>query len=266
VARRSEVLQQLLSDRIVSTDLLQESHNFFKIICYTNAAVAEWNKIVRKLLFGEASTVIHEGEIFIVKAPVYEYVEGRQVKLFFTNQYIRLDQVELIKVPLIDRVNIVNGCVKFPGIELEFFALTATNRYGQEKTFLHPTGRSLKILTQFMMGWWAVIDKQTDPAYRKIQYNYFEKTLFAYGLKYKEERKEKRKDSTVPFTYLVMPSYAVTAHNIQGGSVENVVVDWEDIQSARSMDTRCRLSYVAASRAKSKLYICTSDDLSKNNY
>jgi hypothetical protein len=264
VARRSEVLPELISDRIISSDFLDKPDNYFKVLCYTNAAVSEWNTLIRGMLFGEAANTIHVGEIFIVKAPIYDKsVEGKAEKIFFTNQRIKLRSIDLISYPLIDRLNGSNNCVVFPGISLEFYALTAINRYGREKEFLYPMGKTLRVLTKFFLAWWEIIDQQTNPVYRRNQYNHWEKTLSAYGLKYKETKKEQRSANKVPFTHLVMPDCGATVHSAQGMSFDNVVVDWDDIQKARGMDTRLRLSYVAASRASKRLWICTSDDLKK---
>jgi UvrD-like helicase C-terminal domain/AAA domain len=257
VAQKDECIQHLCSKGILSADLLSRDNDYFKILCYTNSEVANWNAIVRKILFGEAHKTIHRGEPFLVKAPVYSMEDGKLSKAFFTNQYINLENIQFVQHGLIDPFDQSNTAIAFPGekLVLDFWECSATSRYGAQKSFLYATPKTLAILSAFMVQWWKAIAGHTSDSYRKQSYNHWNEVLKYYGLRYKNDPALK-----VPFDRLIIPAYAATVHSFQGSTCENVLIDYADICTARSMDTKMRLMYVAASRAKKSLLICTNNE------
>jgi hypothetical protein len=232
----------------------------FRILTYTNAAVTDWNKIVRSVMHGDINIPPQPGEPMLVKAPIYELVDGKPRKAFFTNQLLRLEDVQSVQSRIFDPADEagVRGLITFPQNAYPFYRLTCVNRYNKDKDFLYPTGKTLSTLISVMMQWWSIIWNVEDPRVRAEAFNTWDRTLNYFGLMYTGNAKKKQLEKNL-IRRLILFAYSGTIHSAQGMSLNNSFVDMADINKAPSIDTKLRLTYVGFSRAKNYAAGCLTE-------
>jgi hypothetical protein len=238
-------------EKFTSNPLFWDSLTYCKVLCFTNNAVSNWNKILRSTKYNEEQVhFLHEEETLIVKEPVYSLIDEKLVSVFYTNQKFKAEAVEdcMINIEIAPHLG-----------TLPFQRVYAFNKYNRMTEFLVPTREALPSLVQYFMIRFNELNIMKAKAKtweekknQKIQWDLWESALRLYGLAYTKDPNERK-----PIKRQVIPYYAGTIHSMQGTTLNTAILDWKDIRSARNPRDRKKLAYVASSRPKERLIILT---------
>jgi hypothetical protein len=89
--------------------------------------------------------------------------------------------------------------------------------------------------------------------YKRIA-DYYEHIAWGYTTKSAKEKAYERRATILKCFAQVRYFYASTCHRLQGSSIENVIIGVTDIMKNSNRTERCKLDYVATSRAEKNIY------------
>jgi len=197
-----------------------------KVIAWTNRKVDEYNRYIRRILFGENPPQISIGERMIVNKPCVASFKDEEF-LLNTNQELKIESFS-------------NGSIMIP------FTDQSVKVCQCNVSFIGKSGKSEKgiinVLDDFdRRKFWKEIDALKQDA---IKSNFSER-------KQKWEEYYKAMRCVADITY----SYAITAHKSQGSTYQECFVDVSNISLNQKTVERNRILYTAITRAKSKLML-----------
>lgn len=197
--------------------------NRCKVLAWRNKTVANYNRSIRKILFGEAA--------------VSKLVPGEKLLAGSTI----LDEQGNVIFPTYEQFEVVSFTEhkrKLAGVELEYYEVKVTSYNIKEQVIIVIHERSEIPLKKLLKSLYdrAQAKKVGNPDRKK----FFE---FYYGLK--------------GFFADIRYDYAWTGHTSQGASIDTVIVDFKDMSANSNIFERNRIKYTAVTRAKKSLFILT---------
>lgn len=230
------VLLKPILQKYFCTDEYKNNSDYMKVITWRNSTADFFNPIIRKLVFGDDVAAIAVGDKLVVDSSVFFFSDGSWKILFPTNEELEVLEVHTTDVTIKYRVVAMNG---------DWIVSTMTFKVYRTK---------VQVANEEML---AMIDIVHDSCREK--YN-----NFLNGIKLGAQRTDNpltRKmmwkqfyDIQKPFANVIY-NYCITAHKSQGSTYEFTMVHEWDIDENRNLLERNRIRYVAASRARNKLFI-----------
>ena len=239
-------IKLLLSQIISSTD--EQNHNAFRICCGTNNAVQQMNDMVREIMFGDAKAPIHIGEIITAYDNVGNFMNS------------------------VDYVVSNVGQEKTQTFHTRFGSVTANVQNIVLNEIGAKTGHRVTILAldngPSVYNQIAAINKQfhaelNNPAVKKDPYIFKKiakefaefRSAFSSMKSIVEDRRTVVKKQ---FDF----GYALTVHKSQGSTYDQVMFHEPSVENAKFLEsTKQQLKYVAVSRARSKVYVLTDNEV-----
>lgn len=239
-------IKLLLSQIISSTD--EQNHNAFRICCGTNNAVQQMNDTVREIMFGDAKAPIHIGEIITAYDNVGHFMNS------------------------VDYVVSNVGQEKTHTFHTRFGSVTANVQNIVLNEIGAKTGHQVTILAlsndPSVYNQIAAINKQfhaelNNPAVKKDPYIFKKiakefaefRSAFSSMKSIVEDRRTVVKKQ---FDF----GYALTVHKSQGSTYDQVMFHEPSVENAKFLEsTKQQLKYVAVSRARSKVYVLTDNEV-----
>jgi len=204
------------------SDNFKKDADFMKIIAWTNKTVGTFNKIVRKMIYGEVETIICIGEKLIANKPI---IDDNDKKIIIFNNS---DEFEVVDY------SISSGTYK--GVDFNYY---------NTKVFHEEKGeRTIKIIHESSQDDYdLVIDHLVSLAKGAKQGSYEAAGKWADFFAFQNIFAD------------VNYNYAITCHKAQGSSYDNVVVLESDLDANRKIVERNRIKYTAFTRPRKKLFI-----------
>ena len=239
-------IKLLLSQIISSTG--EQNHNAFRICCGTNNAVQQMNDTVREIMFGDAKAPIHIGEIITAYDNVGHFMNS------------------------VDYVVSNVGQEKTHTFNTRFGSVTAKVQNIVLNEIGAKTGHQVTILAldnePSVYNQIAAINKQfhaslNNPAIKKDPYMFKKiakefaefRSAFSSMKSIVEDRRTVVKKQ---FDF----GYALTVHKSQGSTYDQVMFHEPSVENAKFLEsTKQQLKYVAVSRARSKVYVLTDNEV-----
>ena len=239
-------IKLLLSQIISSTD--ESNNNAFRICCGTNNAVQQMNDMVREIMFGDAKAPIHIGEIITA----YDNVGSFMNSVDYVVSNIGQERTQTF------RTRFGNVTANVQDIVLNEIGA----KMGQKVTVLALSN------DQHVYNQIAAINKQfhaelNNPMLRRDTFKYMElrkefaqfRQAFASMKSIVEDRRTVVKKQ---FDF----GYALTVHKSQGSTYDQVMFHEPSVENAKFLEsTKQQLKYVAVSRARSKVYVLTDNEV-----
>lgn len=216
------------------TDIYKEYPDFMKVVAYRNITVAAINRRVRSFIFGrEDLPKVMIGEKLMADSPIIDYTSPFKEILYPTNAEIEILEAEVKETK--SKVKLTDGfTVEHP---LKYYECRVRDC------------NELDARTQFI----RIIHEDSDQVYNAMVNNLTDRiNRMAYDYK--------AQNWAIFFGFKevwadVDYNYAITAHKSQGSTYENcMMLNW-DMKLNTRYEERNRIRYVAASRAKSRLFI-----------
>lgn len=234
-----------------TSDKFKADINFARIAAYTNDKIDAWNNYIRKGLFDTPNIIAKDDKIMGYQTIVDEY-----------NQILIVNSNDYIVTSVIDRIT-DDGFKEYVAHVSEL----GTDRHTIIRVVDHldPTFDNFltKIRSVFKNALYA--DRRERGAKWKEYFIWKAQHMLMTPLTLFPDSKNKghiKKD--------IGYAYAVTTHKLQGSTIENILVDLEDIvydkwgrfrknydKAPNIINTRNRLIYTALSRAEKKAIILT---------
>ena len=227
-----------------SDEQITKNVDFVKIIAYTNRAVGNWNKFIRKNIIVSANkSIITKDDLFISYITLVD--EFMSIIIQNSEEYIVKDIVDYVH----PKYGLKGFMVKFQAIHggqvtSPFFVIDHTDR-------------------ETLLSYVAITDRLIEDAKNASR--------FTRATKWKEYYKFKESslllcniaDSKGQITYSrdIDYGFALSAHKSQGSTFDTVFVDLDDIvydkygRPYTNINEVRRRLYVACSRCKNKLYL-----------
>lgn len=227
-----------------SDEQITKNVDFVKIIAYTNRAVGNWNKFIRKNIIVSANkSIITKDDLFISYITLVD--EFMSIIIQNSEEYIVKDIVDYVH----PKYGLKGFMVKFQAIHggqvtSPFFVIDHTDR-------------------ETLLSYVAITDRLIEDAKNA--------TRFTRATKWREYYKFKESslllcniaDSKGQITYSrdIDYGFALSAHKSQGSTFDTVFVDLDDIvydkygRPYTNINEVRRRLYVACSRCKNKLYL-----------
>lgn len=227
-----------------SDEQITKNVDFVKIIAYTNRAVGNWNKFIRKNIIVSANkSIITKDDLFISYITLVD--EFMSIIIQNSEEYIVKDIVDYVH----PKYGLKGFMVKFQAIHggqvtSPFFVVDHTDR-------------------ETLLSYVAITDRLIEDAKNASR--------FTRATKWKEYYKFKESslllcniaDSKGQITYSrdIDYGFALSAHKSQGSTFDTVFVDLDDIvydkygRPYTNINEVRRRLYVACSRCKNKLYL-----------
>lgn len=225
--RDINVTKNLLSKFFCSNEFANNS-DYVKVLAYRNATVDSFNKMIRALIYkSDSLPKIMEGEKLIADKRIVEPNEhSEDVVLFQTN-----DEMEIVSLSIGDKK------ITEDGFETSFKAY-----------YVDAKNLNTKAIRKI-----CIIHEDDEMIYNRFLENLKQKAIAApKGLKGKAW--VAFYDAQKHFAQ-VKYSYALTVHKSQGSTYDYCFSQEWDIDTNRDFVERNRIRYVAATRARYKLFI-----------
>lgn len=237
------LIDGILEDHFGSPNFKADA-DYMKVVCWTNKTVDQFNKKIRRMLFP-----VPEGALAL---PMI--VNGE--KLILDERYI-LPGTAGITLPTNEELEVVDYKIMRRGFRWQTWSplgysqkevnpqiYRATVRYknyrGQEQKV------DIDIIHESSAAEYATILKAIQESAKATAFGTSERTdMWRHFYAIKE------------LFAVVKYNYAVTAHKSQGSTYENCMLVYWDIKNNPKLEERNRIIYVAATRAKKKLFIIT---------
>lgn len=200
-----------------------------KIICYSNNAVDNYNKLVRESNFGKnCATFVPTDKLILTRPTTFVGNLANKAK----HSILKMQSKDQFRLSTNSHVE-VNSVKDVVVLGLRCYELTVTTHQG------------------IMLPLYVVKDKK-------------EYDNFCYALRtecYGKVSKQAKDKAWKEYHYLLnlftdcKYSYCLTAHRSQGMTIDKVYVVWKNIQLCSNRYLKYKLLYVAASRARKELFI-----------
>jgi ATP-dependent exoDNAse (exonuclease V) alpha subunit len=213
LVNRSSLMRYACST--LTQQFAQTSHRF-RILCWTNAAVDQYNREIREFLHSHNPPPFLVGERLIARAPIY--APDRRTQLFPTSAEFTIQSVTL-------------------------------DRYSNFQAWRLGVQSSAQELKQIYV---------LDPA---DQEKFDAQTVHLYLAAQRNPYLWRKYHQHLETFAAVRHCYAITIHNAQGLTVEEVAIDAQDLRhrirhpTQRNILEHNKLHYVAATRAKRRVLI-----------
>ena len=227
-----------------SDEQITKNVDFVKIIAYTNRAVGNWNKFIRKNIIVSADkSIITKDDLFISYITLVD--EFMSIIIQNSEEYIVKDIVDYVH----PKYGLKGFMVKFQAIHggqvtSPFFVIDHTDR---------------ETLLQYV----AITDRLIEDAKNASRFTRATKWREYYKFKESSLLLCNIADSKGVITYSrdIDYGFALSAHKSQGSTFDTVFVDLDDIvydkygRPYTNINEVRRRLYVACSRCKNKLYL-----------
>lgn len=212
-------IQNLLKTYFKS-DEFQEDSDYAKVIAWRNKTVDDFNKVIRKFMYGADVAKIVQGEKLIADRPVFDKI-GMEI-IINTNE-------DLVVQSLVQDTKTIYN------IPFQFYKIRAIGDEGESKD-IDVIHESSEIIFQRLLTKLANEAKDLPKGSKRINAwkNYYETREMFAEVKY---------------------NYAITAHKSQGSTYSNAFVIATDINANTKPDEKRRILYTACTRPKERLYI-----------
>lgn len=201
-----------------------------RVIAWTNRKVDDYNRYIRRLIYGQNAAKLMPGEKIILSKPFYaetvKFTGERDTTLLSSNQELEVLGLEVQPLDLPNGAEITTYRCK-----VQFINKSGSRQIGHIPV-LHESSAI------------AFGNLLNDLKQAAIQSAYGERKA-AWKLYY----------STLRSVAQVAYGYAITAHKSQGSTYDTCFVDAGNIQLNPNVIERNRILYTAITRAKSKLII-----------
>jgi len=223
-----------LLSRLFNSSEFKRDSDFAKIACWTNAAVNEYNDVIRSLIYEDQDDLpkINIGEKLIVDAPVIGNINGQEVTILHTNEEIEVKGYEIKNNEHITVADFSKP-FKYYHTEVENKKLNGTINTNYVKILHEDSEGQFKVLLNKIV---SLAKKQKQGSQ---QASYFWKLYFRY------------KNHFAQIKY----NYALTVHKVQGSTYENCIVNYPDIMLNKRVIERMRILYTATTRPSKNLFI-----------
>ncbi|MBW4634290.1 MAG: AAA family ATPase [Iphinoe sp. HA4291-MV1] len=210
--------------------------NHLRALAWTNKRVEVINKIVRDDLYGWNSDPFVSGEILMAKDAILKWVDQREKKSIVMHS---CQECEVISVKP------GNIRMMFTGTPIDIFSLEVQTDTGKEieLVMIHPD--NWDYMKAYLLDFRKSITKKDDLQEKKKLWRQWYEMLELYNLSFHGNAMMHR----------LQYAYALTVHQSQGSTFNNVFVDTANIFGCRENRLRNQLLYVAYSRASEHLYV-----------
>ena len=227
-----------------SDEQITKNVDFVKIIAYTNRAVGNWNKFIRKNIIVSANkSIITKDDLFISYITLVD--EFMSIIIQNSEEYIVKDIVDYVH----PKYGLKGFIVKFQAIHggqvtSPFFVIDHTDR-------------------ETLLSYVAITDRLIEDAKNASRFTRATKWREYYKFKESSLLLCNIADSKGQITYSrdIDYGFALSAHKSQGSTFDTVFVDLDDIVYDKygrlytNINEVRRRLYVACSRCKNKLYL-----------
>ena len=227
-----------------SDEQITKNVDFVKIIAYTNRAVGNWNKFIRKNIIVSANkSIITKDDLFISYITLVD--EFMSIIIQNSEEYIVKDIVDYVH----PKYGLKGFMVKFQAIHggqvtSPFFVIDHTDR-------------------ETLLSYVAITDRLIEDAKNASRFTRATKWREYYKFKESSLLLCNIADSKGQITYSrdIDYGFALSAHKSQGSTFDTVFVDLDDIvydkygRPYTNINEVRRRLYVACSRCKNKLYL-----------
>lgn len=224
------------------TDTFKQNADYVKVLAFQNDTVDKFNTIIRELVYGKKGLPkILEGDCLIADKPIMTFMGRWQVKIP-TNEELKVLRIldEHRPYPMKYEVYDKMSC-KWNKMEVQLETYQAMVSYTAQD------GRQ----TQHVID---VLREEFETSFNQVLNTVKESAL-------SQKESGIRRSLWVQFYELqnhfafVKYNYAITIHKSQGSSYDYALIHEWDINRNRKEEERRKLLYVAATRARNKLYI-----------
>lgn len=215
----------ILSDHFDTADF-KRNMNYARVIAWTNNTVAEYNNIIRKLIYKQSSIPkIVIGEKLILDAPILK----RERIILSTN-----DEVEVVGFKICnEEVKGFDKAIKYYDTVVKF----ETNFFGDihhNIKIVHESSDAELDNILDLVRQVALAERQGSSQAKMFWIMYYHLKSYFAQVKY---------------------AYAITCHKSQGSTYTHAFVDETDIKHNRDIIERNRILYTAMTRAKQNVFI-----------
>lgn len=218
-AEGKKEIQDLLKQYFNSEEFKADSDHA-KVVAWRNKTVDDFNRVIRKFMYGPDVGKIVEGEKLIADKPIFDQIAGEII--------INTNEDLVVESMVIDSKTVYN-------IPFKFYKIRAIGDEGEIKD-IDVIHESQEIVFQRLLTKLANTAKELPKGSKRISAwkNFYEtKEMFA-EVKY---------------------NYAITAHKSQGSTYTNAFVIATDINANPKDDEKRRILYTACTRPKERLFI-----------
>ena len=224
---------------------VQEKRIDSRILCYTNRAVTEYNRLIHERVYGTDSDIFMVGERAIVHAPYRLFNTKTQNDIISGTGELLINSEECIICDSIDDEAHIHGHI----IPIKHLRLRRDMDPHSIVDAIVP------IDTEYVDG----LIKEHFAQWRKNKQLSIKAQTTREQRLYRDAAK-KHSDAAWDMKERFLQlrhSYAMTVHKSQGSTFDRVYVDWNDINYIRDIDMFNQCLYVASTRPSKDLVILT---------